>query len=87
MKTVSTKLENRIHDKFLELCNNEGKCQSEFLRDMIETLCEDCSDDNEPLAHTDLEVEDVKPEPVTNEPAVMAHGKIYDDDGNLVGTF
>jgi len=58
MKTVSTKLENRIHDKFLELCNDEGKCQSEFLRDMIETLCEDCSDeDNRPPTPQDLDME------------------------------
>jgi len=41
MKTVSTKLENKLHDKFIEICNEDGKCQSEFLRDLIETVCED----------------------------------------------
>jgi len=45
MKTVSTKLDNETHNQFLELCNNEGKCQSELLRDIIQNICEDCSDE------------------------------------------
>ncbi len=40
MQTVSTKLDKQTANKFLELCNNEGKCQSEFLRDMIEDMIE-----------------------------------------------
>jgi len=46
MKTVSTKLDSKSHDKFVELCNNEGKCQSEFLREMIEDMFKD--DENRP---------------------------------------
>lgn len=41
MKTVSTKLDNNLHSRFIEICNEDGKCQSEFLRDLIETVCED----------------------------------------------
>jgi len=41
MKTVSTKLDNKLHNQFIEICNEDGKCQSEFLRDLIETVCED----------------------------------------------
>ncbi len=41
MKTVSRKLDNRLHDRFIEICNEDGRCQSEFLRDLIETVCED----------------------------------------------
>ena len=41
MKTVSTKLDNNLHNRFVEICNEDGKCQSEFLRDLIETVCED----------------------------------------------
>ena len=26
--------------KFLDICNDEGKCQSEMLRNMIEKLCD-----------------------------------------------
>ena len=41
MKTVSTKLDNKLHNRFIEICNEDGKCQSEFLRDLIESVCED----------------------------------------------
>ena len=41
MRTVSTKLDNKLHSRFIEICNEDGKCQSEFLRDLIETVCED----------------------------------------------
>ena len=46
MKTVSTKLDNKLHSRFIEICNEDGKCQSEFLRDLIETVCEDLEDEN-----------------------------------------
>lgn len=57
MKTVSTKLDSKNHDKFVELCNNEGKCQSEFLREMIEDILED--DENRPPTPQDLEAKPV----------------------------
>jgi len=41
MKTVSTKLDNNLHNRFIEICNEDGKCQSEFLRDLIESVCDD----------------------------------------------
>ena len=41
MKTVSTKLDNTLHNQFMKICNEDGRCQSEFLRDLIETVCED----------------------------------------------
>jgi len=41
MRTVSTKLDNNLHNRFIEICNEDGKCQSEFLRDLIESVCED----------------------------------------------
>ena len=44
MKTISTKLDSKLHNQFMELCNNEGKCQSEFLRDMIQNLFENYND-------------------------------------------
>jgi len=57
MKTVSTKLDNRIHDKFLELCNDQGKCQSELLRDLINEMCEPFDDRNLPPTQQDIAVE------------------------------
>jgi len=35
MKTVSTKLDNRDFEKFQEICNQEGQCMSEELRELI----------------------------------------------------
>jgi len=35
MKTVSTKLDNKEFDRLLEMCNDDGQCISESLRDMI----------------------------------------------------
>ncbi len=49
MKTVSTKLDNKLHNQFIEICNEDGRCQSEFLRDLIETVCEDLGMEEEPL--------------------------------------
>ncbi len=39
MQTVSTKIDKEIAESFLKICNDEGKCQSEMLRDMIESVC------------------------------------------------
>ena len=35
MKTVSTKLDKQDFEKFQEICNHEGQCMSESLRDLI----------------------------------------------------
>lgn len=35
MKTVSTKLDKQDFEKFQEMCNHEGQCMSESLRDLI----------------------------------------------------
>jgi len=45
MKTVSAKLDNTLHSRFIEICNEDGKCQSEMLRTMIETMCEDLEEE------------------------------------------
>jgi len=55
MKTVSTKLDNKLHERFIEICNEDGKCQSEFLRDLIETVCEDLEEGE--VTPQDLELE------------------------------
>lgn len=39
MQTISTKLDKTTANKFLEICNDEGKCQSEMFRDMIQNIC------------------------------------------------
>ena len=82
MKTVSTKLDDKLHNRFIEICNEDGKCQSEYLRDLIETVCEDLNEGEATPQDLVIKVEDM-PE----EPRVITHGKILDDNGNIVGTF
>jgi len=36
MKTVSTKLDKQTFEKFQEICDKEGHCLSESLRDLIQ---------------------------------------------------
>jgi len=45
MQTISTKLDKKTARKFHDICNEEGKCQSEMIRELIETMCEDLEDD------------------------------------------
>lgn len=35
MKTVSTKLDKQDFEKFQDMCNDEGQCMSESLRELI----------------------------------------------------
>ena len=55
MRTVSTKLDNNLHNRFIEICNEDGKCQSEFLRDLIESVCDDLEEGE--ATPQDLEIE------------------------------
>jgi hypothetical protein len=57
MRTISTKLDKKTAELFLKVCNDEGKCQSEMLRDLIENVCELEENPQE----LEIEVEDVKP--------------------------
>ena len=87
MKTVSTKLDSKLHNQFIELCNNEGKCQSEFLRELIEDIFDD--EEYQKTLSQDLEVKEPKPiiTEIQESPRVISHGRILDDYGNVVGTF
>ena len=38
MKTVSTKLDNHDFTKFQEMCNHEGQCMSEELRELVKMV-------------------------------------------------
>ena len=51
MRTVSTKLDNNLHSRFIEICNEDGKCQSEYLRDLIETVCDDLDEEPNLIIH------------------------------------
>ncbi len=63
MKTISTKLDKEIAESFLKVCNDEGKCQSEMLRDMIESVCELEEETSQDMPRTTGKVIKVIPEP------------------------
>jgi len=39
MKTVSTKLDKKDHERFLEICNKQGQTVAEYLRGIILDYC------------------------------------------------
>ena len=63
MQTVSTKLDKATAKRFLDICNDEGKCQSEMLRDMIQNIC-DYEDETESIPQK-LEPSEVRNPTVT----------------------
>ena len=74
MKTVSTKLDKQTFEKFQEMCNNEGQCMSESLRDLIKMDIE--------AYEEGLEMEQ-KPTESTNNPSSpeLKNVRISYDDG------
>ena len=90
MKTVSTKLDKKDHERLLEMCNDEGKSIAEEIRELVQMCCNAWEEGKEmekeekskPMEEPKIIVKDV-PE----EPKVITHGKILDDNGNVIGTF
>ena len=55
MRTVSTKLDKTDHERFIDLCNQEGQTPSEALRSLIQEFCNsiiDIDDNEEPELYT-----------------------------------
>ncbi|QLH07398.1 hypothetical protein C5F50_10200 [Nitrosopumilus ureiphilus] len=78
---MSTKLSSENYEKFQEICNHDGKCISEGLRDLLKMDTEDYEEELE------LEESKIIVEPVSEEPLPIAYGKILDDYENIIGTF
>ena len=57
MKTISTKIDQKTSELFLKVCNDEGKCQSEMLRDLIENVCD--LEENTP--NLEIKIEEIEP--------------------------
>ena len=61
MKTVSTKLSKEDFEEFQECCNNDGKCSSEYLRDLIKMDIEAWKDSEEEPLRTEGKIIEVEP--------------------------
>jgi len=75
-KTMSVRIDPEIHEMVVEECNIRGCTANEFLDDAILHELED---------KTEV-LQDRPDEPEKPESPVMEIGKVYDDDGNVVGT-
>jgi len=89
MRTLGTKVDDELAERFYEMCNREGKTVSDELRECIESFCEAFEDGQE------LELDEEESQKITiseipeeeKKPKVFTHGKILDDYGNVIGTF
>ncbi|MBM3910768.1 MAG: hypothetical protein FJ356_03875 [Thaumarchaeota archaeon] len=77
MRTVSTKLDNVDHERLLEICNEDGKTVSEWLRDLIQRDCKAWEEGKE------IESEQIQQ---TQEPPKVTQWKLYDDHGKLISS-
>ncbi len=90
MKTVSTKLDNSDFKRFQDMCNDDGMCASEELRDLIkgnleayeEYLDSENKKESEPKEESKITISEVE-----EKPKVISHGRILDDDGNVISPF
>ena len=80
MRTVSTKLSNKDFERFQEMCNHDGQCMSEGIRDLLKMGI---------IAYEEsLELEESETvESVPEKHSPITYGKVLDDDGNVIGTF
>jgi len=75
-RVIHARIDDDVHDRLFEKCNELGCSFTDYIQSIITASLED----EEPQVKVTL-VEKEKHEPV------MAHGKILDDYGNVIGTF
>ncbi len=75
MKTVGTKLDNKDHERLLEMCNDEGKSVSEELREMVQMSCNAWEEEKE-IEKEEFEDETVPELKVTSIDGVPVKSKI-----------
>ena len=89
-KPTSVRFDNDLLEELDQRCEKVGCSRNDFIKNSVEFAIYQSSDfdfgdeeesEEEPQVKVTL-VE--KEEPI---PRVMAHGKVLDDDGNVIGTF
>lgn len=87
-KPTSVRFDNDLLEELDQRCSKVGCSRNDFIKNSVEFAITQQSDfdfgdeEEESKEEPMIIVEDVPDDPIP-----MAHGKIYDDDGNLVGTF
>jgi len=78
-KTMSVRLEPGLHEQIIDECNIRGCKPNEFLTEAINHELEEIAPESE-------EIENESEEPKILSNLGVNLGKVYDEDGNLVGT-
>ena len=90
---TSVRFDNELLQELDQRCGKLGCSRNDFIKNSVEFIITNQSDfdfgDND---EEEIEGDEPKPivtEIVTRKPEipVIAHGKILDDDGNVIGTF
>jgi len=89
MKTVSTKLDKKDHERLVEMCNKEGQSVAEALREMIQDNCgawEDYVESEKPDEFIEPTItESEYPKITILRTFTCSNGNLY-EDGDFVGS-
>jgi len=87
-KPTSVRLDNDLLEELDQRCEKVGCSRNDFIKNSVEFAITQQSDFDFGEEEEESEEESrIIVENVPDDPIPMAHGKIYDDNGNLVGTF
>jgi|APSaa5957512535_1039671.scaffolds.fasta_scaffold09734_2 predicted DNA-binding protein len=85
---TSVRLDSELLEELDQRCGKLGCSRNDFIKNSVDCIINQSSefdfgdDDEESKGEPKVIVENVPEDPIP-----MAHGKIFDDEGNLVGTF
>ena len=89
-KPTSVRFDSDLLEELDQRCSEVGCSRNDFIKNSVDFIINNSSDfdfggdDDESEEEPEVKVTLVEKE--KHEP-VMAHGKILDDDGNVIGTF
>ena len=83
VKPTSVRFDNELLNELDQRCGKLGCSRNDFIKNSVEFIINQSSD----FDFGDEEESKIIIEDVPEDPIPMAHGKIFDDNGNLVGTF
>ncbi len=87
-KPTSVRFDNDLLEELDQRCSKVGCSRNDFIKNSVEFAITQQSDFDFGEEEEESEEESrIIVENVPDDPIPMAHGKIYDDNGNLVGTF
>ena len=93
-KPTSIRLDDELSDELDQRCSDLGCSKSDFIKNAVEYVI--TNESNFDFGDEE-EIEESEPKPIVTEiktrnsepekSSMVMHGKILDDDGNVIGTF